>query len=143
MSLRAIGTRHPATATPGATVSQIARQLEDRNVGSILVVRDGKPVGILTDRDLVLRIMRKGLDPGGVRAEEIMSRPVVVAPDEMLPIEAAARMRENRIRRLPIVDGEGRLVGILTLDDLVHHIGRTSGELSEAVATFPQPYEGG
>ena len=143
MPLSRIGARNVATVSPSATAIEIARQMEERNVGSVVVVRQSRPVGIVTDRDLVLRVLRKGLNPAIVHAEEIMSKALVTARDDLEAIEAAERMREHRVRRLPVLDGEGALVAIVTLDDLVHHIGRTSNEISEAIESFPSPYQGG
>jgi CBS domain-containing protein len=70
----------------------------------------------------------------------VMSRPVVTAPDWLEPLEAAGKMRDHGIRRLPVVRSEGLLEGIVTLDDLVYHLGRTGGALSETLAALPVGY---
>ncbi len=143
MSLSRLGSSHPVTAAPSSPVTDVARQMEERNVGSVIVVRDGKPIGIVTDRDLVLRVLRRPGDPSKVRVEEVMTRDLVTAPDDLEPIEAATRMSERRIRRLPVVGRRGELLGIVTLDDLVDPAGRTSGQMSEVIASDPSPYSGG
>jgi CBS domain-containing protein len=117
--------------------------MADQNVGSVVVLRDDVPWGIVTDRDLVLRVLRRGLDPVVTRVDAVASNPLVTARDDVEPMEAAVLMREHGIRRLPVVDGAGALVGIVSLDDLVHHVGRETEELSEVVSSFPVPYEGG
>jgi CBS domain-containing protein len=143
MSLVAIGSRHPVTCTPAASVADVVRMMEESSVGCVIVTREDRPVGIVTDRDLVLRVLRKGRDPTRTRAEQVMSPDPETAPDVLEPIEAATRMREARVRRLPVVDAGGRLIGIVTLDDLFHHVGRTGGEMAEAIASFPAPFQGG
>jgi CBS domain-containing protein len=117
--------------------------MEESNVGCVVVVEDRIPVGIVTDRDLVLRVLRVALDPRTVPVERVMTEPVRTASDDLLPIEAASLMREGRIRRLPIVAADGSLAGIVTLDDLLHHVGRTNAELSDVVVVFPIPRVGG
>jgi CBS domain-containing protein len=143
MLLSKIGSRSVATAEPRATVLEAARRMEEKNVGAIVVVRDRTPVGILTDRDVLLRVVNRRLDPNGVRVEDVMTKDLVTVGEDAEPIDAAARMRERHVRRLPIVGARGELVGIVTLDDIVYHVGRTSGEASEVIASYPEPYQGG
>jgi CBS domain-containing protein len=143
MSLLRLGTRHVATVLPSATAAEVARLMEEKNVGSVVVASGLRAEGIVTDRDLVLRVLRRGLDPGRVTAQAIQSAPLVTAPDDLDPVEAATRMRTHRIRRLPVVGPAGDLLGLVTLDDLVYHMGRAGGELSEVIASLPVPYEGG
>ncbi len=140
MALVGLGSRDPATVAPTATVVEIARQMADRNVGSVVVVLDGRPVGIVTDRDLVLRVVRHGIDPARTRAREVMSRDLVTALDDIGPAQAASLMKSRRIRRLPIVDAHGDLEGIVTLDDIVRHYGRASGNVADLVASLPAPH---
>jgi CBS domain-containing protein len=141
MSLSRIGTREIVSLPPEATVRDAAQRMDDDNVGSVIVVRQQKPVGIVTDRDLVLRVLRRGLDPAAVALEEVMSVDLVTAPDDLSLDEAAWRMREHRIRRLPIVGRRGELIGIVTLDDLVGHVGSMRGDVSEIIASFHAPYQ--
>jgi CBS domain-containing protein len=135
MSLCRIGTYGGVHAAPDATVAEVVRLMEAQNVGSVVIVVDGKPTGIVTDRDLALRVLGRGKDPAETLVAEVMTRPVVTAADWLEPLEAAAKMRDHGIRRLPIVRSEGQLQGIVTLDDLLYHLGRTGGTLSEALAT--------
>lgn len=143
MSLCMLGNRHPITAPPTASALDVARLMHDRDVGSIVIVDGRKPVGIVTDRDIVLRLVRHGRDAGKTTIKEIMSHPVVSGLDDMECLEAATRMREHHLRRLPIVNAVGEIVGIVTFDDLVHHVGRESQELSEIIASFPVPHTSG
>lgn len=143
MTLSMFGNRHPATVPPTASVQSVAAIMHDRDVGSVMIVEGRRPLGIVTDRDLVLRLVRQGRDPAKTPVREVMSQPLVLGHDELDCLEAATRMREHHLRRLPIVDGAGALVGIVTFDDLVHHVGRESQELSEIIAAFPVPQSSG
>ncbi len=115
------------------TAVAAAQKLRDAHVGSVVVVRGAHPVGILTDRDLALRIVAEGLDPRSVGVGDIVTYdPIVVREGDGIET-VVARMREHGIRRLPIVNAEGRVVGVVTADDLFVMLGRELADLSEAV----------
>ena len=141
MSLQSLGTRDAVTLSPRATVSEAARLMEDENVGSVVIVEDDKPVGIVTDRDLVLKVLRHRLDPDAMQLVAIMRDHVVTAPEDLPLDEAAWRMREHAVRRLPVVDADGKLVGIVTLDDLVGHIQNLPPGAVEILSSFHAPYQ--
>lgn len=139
MTLTRIGHVDVATLPPTACVEDAVRVMSERNLGSVVVVDGRRPIGILTDRDLVLRVLRRGLPPEGTQLAEVMSTKLVTAEDECPYDEAAWRMREHRVRRLPIVDGDGSLVGIVTLDDLVGKVAALRGDVAELLASFHAP----
>ncbi|MHC5011431.1 MAG: CBS domain-containing protein [Planctomycetota bacterium] len=143
MLLSRIGTRTVITVDPSTSVAHVACLMNDRSLGSIVVATDGKPVGIITDRDLVLRVICAGKDAGQLTAEEVMSSPLTLVSAEADALKAASTMREAQVRRLPIVDAAGKLVGIITLDDLIFHMSRTHHEMAETIASFPIPHAGG
>ncbi|EYF00744.1 CBS domain-containing protein [Chondromyces apiculatus] len=101
------------------TTADVARRMRDFHIGAVVVVREGRVIGIVTDRDLVLRVIAEGLDPATTRVETVVTYdPTTVARDES--IETALRlMRDRCVRRLPIVDGGGKVTGIVTADDLL------------------------
>ena len=102
-------------------LSDAAVLMRDRNVGSVVVVEEARPVGVLTDRDLALAVVADGVPPD----EEVgrhASRPLVTGEVDMDLEEAAALMVQHRIRRLPVTDG-GELAGIVTIDDLAVRAG--------------------
>jgi CBS domain-containing protein len=105
------------TAEPERTVREIAAIMRERNVGSVVLVRDGRAVGFVTDRDLAVSVLADGRDPSGPVADHASSPVIHVAPD-MEVDEAAGLMVRHGIRRLVVLDGQ-RLAGIVTLDDLV------------------------
>jgi CBS domain-containing protein len=143
MGLSRIGTQHVVTVARDARVNDIATLMKERSLGSVVVVEEGKPVGIVTDRDLVLRVLCTGREVKHLVAADIMSAPVKTVPEDAQPLKAAAAMREAQVRRLPIVDTHGRLVGILTLDDLFFYLSRTQQEMAETIGSYPVEHQGG
>ena len=107
------------TVEPDASVSDVAQLMMSQGIGDVIVVENQKPVGILTDRDLVVRVIGAGLDAKQVGVCEVMSKPPVTVSHGAEVGVAVGLMRVHGIRRLPIVDEEGRLVSILTMDDVI------------------------
>lgn len=120
MSVGRICVRDVDLADADESVQVAARRMHARNVGTLMVLdKNSKPIGILTDRDLTIRVVGEGLAPGETTVGEVMSlSPVRVREDT--PIETAlAHMRSGPYRRLPVVDDQGRLVGLVSLDDVL------------------------
>jgi len=109
------------TAPPDRTVREIAEMMRERNVGSVVLIEEQRPVGFLTDRDLTVSVLADGRDLGDHAADHASS-PVITANAEMNVEEAAELMVRHGVRRLVIVDGS-RLTGILTLDDIASRTG--------------------
>jgi CBS domain-containing protein len=110
--------RPAATVLGSDSVRSAAQRMKLAGVGSLVVVRDGQPVGLVTDRDLVLETLCKRLDAGAIRVEEIASRPLVTVNQDA-PVREAIRLMSRRgVRRLPVVDDKGEIVGIVAADDL-------------------------
>lgn len=107
------------TIGPDKTVQEAALTLERHNVGSLVVVDGKTPIAMVTDRDLAIQVIANGRDPHEVTVEAVMSAPVHTAPDDIGLVEAVDIMAEHAIRRLPVVDGDGQLVGLITLDDVL------------------------
>lgn len=133
-------TESPQTMSPDMNAADAAGLMKSLDVGVIPVVEDDRLVGLVTDRDLVLRVVAERRDPMEVRIGDILTRsPVTVTPDTKLS-EARELMQEHRVRRLPVVKGEV-LVGILSLGDLAwqdastREIGETLRSVSESEET--------
>ena len=120
-------------ATIGETVGTAARRLRDSHVGCVVVTREGRPIGIVTDRDLAVRVVAEGLDPETTKIDEIVTFDPATLRDYETVDTAVLRMKEHGVRRLPIVDGEGSVVGIVTADDLLVRIGRQLAAVAEAI----------
>jgi CBS domain-containing protein len=122
VQLREIMTMGVITAAPGTSAAQVAQEMRDRNVGSVVIVDPGgAPVAMVTDRDLAVRVLADQADPEGAIGDHV-SRPLVTGEPEMELEEAAALMVQHRVRRLPVVDGD-ELAGIVTLDDIAVRTG--------------------
>ena len=124
---------------PDEPVSAAARQLQRNNIGALPVCDDsGRLRGIITDRDIVIRCIAADMDPGETRIREIMSRGVVsVSPDDSVE-DAARKMADHQVRRLPVVK-EQQLVGMLSLCDLARRSGcdmEAAEALSEISSNF-------
>jgi CBS domain-containing protein len=115
--LSEIMTAGVVTATAEASALEVARLMRDHRVGSVVVVDSaGRPVAMLTDRDLALRVLAEGAEPSAPALDRA-SKPLVLGEPEMELDEAAALMVQHRVRRLPVVR-DGNLVGIVSLDDI-------------------------
>jgi CBS domain-containing protein len=130
MSIEPIYVRDVETVGPEEPVIAVARRMRDRRLGTVVVV-DGqrKPMGIVSDRDVTVRLVAEGGDAARTPVREIMTAmPTTVLHDTS--IEAALGcMRMGRVRRLPVVDGLGRLIGIVTLDDALRFLAEELGEV--------------
>ena len=116
-SIREIMTADPRTVETGATVAEAAREMRDGDVGSVVVVENGAVAGILTDRDIAVRVVAQGLDPDATRVSEAATmRPVTLTVDQSVD-DAIRLVREQNVRRI-IVLQEGRPAGIVSLGDL-------------------------
>jgi CBS domain-containing protein len=124
----------------GAVVAQLdetvvvaARRMRDFRVGCVVVVRDARPVGILTDRDLALRVIAEGRDPEATLVSDVVTYEAATLPREA-GIDTAVRvMSERGVRRLPIVTDTGNVTGIVTADDLIVLLTKALGDLGEGI----------
>ena len=110
-------TSNPTTVEPTATAQQAARTMKSEDVGSLPIVEGDKLVGVITDRDLAIRIIAegKGID---TPVADVASKDVVTIDPQQSLEEAARLMATNQVRRLPVVEEDGRLVGILAQADI-------------------------
>jgi len=126
MLLKAICTPDVVCCGPATTIQAAATLMRQRHTGDLVVVDDpaenSTPIGILTDRDIVVEVLANGLDPSTTLVKSLLRTPVVIAHEHEDAAEALERMRSHGIRRLPIVGSGGRLVGIITLDDVLRLI---------------------
>jgi CBS domain-containing protein len=103
-------------------ISQIAKQMKKNNISSVVIVDKNQPVGIITERDIVTRIVANDRDPSKIGVGEVMTKPVVAVLSETLLTEAIDLMKNKSIRRLVVVNSENDLSGILTVDDIGYNV---------------------
>lgn len=123
MKLKDLCVLDVAFCTPDVTVVEAARLMRQHHTGDLVVLDDAdeerEPVGIITDRDIVLEVLAKGRDPGRTTVREIMSTQLVIASDSEDYAEALQRMATHGVRRIPVVDDKRCVLGIVTLDDML------------------------
>jgi CBS domain-containing protein len=137
--IREVMTESVVTAPPERSVREIAELMRERNVGSVVLIEERRPVGFVTDRDLAVSVIADGRDHGDHVADHASS-PVITARPEMRVEEAAELMVRHGVRRLVIVDDD-RLIGIVTLDDIASRTGDTelAAQLSLRVTRAVMP----
>ena len=125
MSLGHICRRDVVTVSPDTTVSEVTRIMEDKNLGSVIVTGGDDRFGIVTDRDIALRVVNRCLDPVKTPIEDVMTQDLVLTlREDMGLFEALEQIRKSAVRRFPVVDVDGRLTGIITLDDIIRLLGK-------------------
>lgn len=118
--VRDLEVRAVATASPVETALEAAQRLAKRRLGTLIVVDGvGRPLGIVTDRDLMERCLCQGRDPSRTPVGEVMSGPVIWVREDATLEEALERMARLGVRRVPVIDERERLAGILALDDVL------------------------
>jgi CBS domain-containing protein len=136
MKVKELMTADPASLGPDATLGEAATLMKQEDCGSIPIVRDGKLVGIVTDRDIVIRAVAAGKDVKSTPVSAVMSAdPIWVSPDDDV-VKAEKIMADRQVRRLPVVE-DGRLVGLLVIGQIARRerdeekTGETLKEISE------------
>src|SRR5438128_241916 len=132
-------TARPRSISPETSVSQAAELMQTEDIGAIPILEGEQLAGMITDRDIVVRAIAEGKDPRGMPVREISTRDVVaVGPNADLS-EALELMASNQIRRLPVVDDDNRLVGVVAQADVAIHVkDKKVGEVVEDISTPPQ-----
>lgn len=134
MTLRRFCRKELVSLKPDDTALQAAERMAEQHVGAVVVVNaENRPIGVLTDRDLTCRVMAARKDPARTLVREVMTSGVEVIDEGELVDAALVQMRERGTRRLPIVDGTGAAVGIVTLDDLLVLLTAELGQTAQVI----------
>ncbi len=115
---RDIMTSSVTTAAPGMTLREVAALLRDTDVGALPVVKENRLVGIITDRDIVVRAVAEGKDTNTVTAAEVMTAEVFSAAPETFVFEVIRVMGDKQIRRIPVINAAGELCGMIAMADI-------------------------
>jgi CBS domain-containing protein len=132
--LKQLAIKPVITASAQMTIAEAARAMKQKNVGALIVVNAGRPLGVLTDRDIVLDVVAAGKDPDTVRVSEVMRRRPATLREDLGLMDAARIFAKTGVRRLPVVDKAGRVSGIVALDDLMMLLGNEMGLVAGALA---------
>ena len=127
----------PVSIFGRAEVAQAARLMRDQHVGFLVVHKEGddlrRPVGVLTDRDIVVGVTARGVDPGSVTVQDVMTREPIVARDCDELGDLLQAMRLAGIRRAPVVDARGAVVGIISIDDAIALVARLLCDMAGSI----------
>lgn len=123
-------TKNPVTVKPNSSVQDVAKIMSEKKIGSIIISGNGELSGILTERDLVRKVLARGKDPKSVKVNEIMSKPVVRINENSDLLDASELMKKKSIRRLVVVDKTKKIVGILSTNDMARVMRRAVEELT-------------
>lgn len=138
MAIGEICNREVVIAERTMDVPEAARLMRQYHVGTLVVVEDmegrRKPVGIVTDRDIAIEVVAVGVDPNGLTVGDIMGGDLVTVDEAQGIFETIRYMRSRGVRRVPVVDNGGWLVGIVTLDDLLELIAEELNEMTKLIS---------
>ncbi len=142
MPVEAYAQTNPPTADAGDSIRDAARRMADGRVGCLFIVdRNQRPVGVLTDRDVTMKVLRRRRDPDETKIGDVMREDVIHVNRHTPLLTAFRRMRADGVRRLPVVDDDGTLCGALTWSDTLQIISKELG-LAAEVAAVNEPRSG-
>lgn len=145
MSIKNLCRKEAVTVKPETRIEDVTRIMEEKNLGSLIVCQDGtnwkelgirgaKEFGIVTDRDIALKVINNRLDPKTATIDQIMTKKnLIVLREDMGLCEALDQVRNTAIRRFPVIDAEGNLQGIITIDDIIQLLGREMADIAKVL----------
>ena len=139
MKCREVMTENPVCCLPNDSVSQAARVMRREHIGPVPVVNDDRTrelIGIVTDRDLAVKVVAESRDPNRTTVADVMTHTIVVCREDDSLSSAIAAMEEYQIRRIPVIDQGGRIVGIISQADVATRVYETeqSAEMVEEIS---------
>jgi len=138
-TIQEVMTRDVQTISTQDSVQRAAQLMDELNVGAIPVVDDGKLVGMVTDRDITVRSVAIGQDPTTTRVNDVMSTDVRTCTIEQSVEDVLAQMADVQIRRVPVVDGNGQVIGIVSLGDVVTKAPADVEQTLDEISTPSEP----
>jgi CBS domain-containing protein len=134
-SIRQIMTANPCAIDAGKTVDYAAKMMRDEDVGLAPIVEGDRLIGALTDRDIAVRVVAEGKDPASTKVTDVASKQIVTLDPQQDLDEALRLMAQHQVRRLPVVEEDGRLVGVVAQADIARHGDATqTGEVVEEIS---------
>lgn len=129
--VRDVMSKNVKTVRPNSTINEVVRKMNKFEIGSIIVADGEKPVGIITERDILRRVLEVTIASEAMKAKEIMSSPILTIESQATTEEAATLMNSKRIKKIPVLE-DGKLVGIVTSTDIV----RSEPKMVETLSTM-------
>lgn len=134
MNIKEIMTSSPVLTNPSTTLKEAAEKMAREDIGFLLVGEEDRLQGTLTDRDIVIRGVSKGKDPESTSIGDILTSKVLYCREDQSADEVAHNMSEQQVRRLPVVNEDKRLVGIVSLGDIAQHLSaEVAGQILQGV----------
>jgi CBS domain-containing protein len=131
-----ICTKPAVTASPDTTAREAAHRMRTRNVGALVLVDGrGEPLGVVTDRDITVKVVAQGNDPSAVRLGTLVRRKQTVIREDAGILDATKLLSRRGVRRLPVVNRAGKLIGIISLDDLLMLLGSEMSHIASTLAS--------
>ncbi|MEM1670794.1 MAG: CBS domain-containing protein [Archaeoglobaceae archaeon] len=146
LPVKEIMTRDVCKASIDENIHSVAKRMVEYGVGSAVIMDGNKPVGIVTEKDLIAKVVAKNKSPSSVKVREVMSSPLITIKPTTSIREAASIMTKKGIRRLPVVNENGELVGIITDNDILGislDLGELSSLITEQSPGFVEEMSGG
>ena len=140
MQVKQVMTSDPACCIADSALQEVAKMMVDHDCGEIPVVENKetkRPIGVITDRDIVCRTVARGINPLDLTVADCMSKPCVTVTPDMSVQECSRIMEENKIRRVPVIDADGSCCGIVSLADIALHANRNVA--AEVVKEVSEP----
>lgn len=137
MKVKDLMSKNVASVSPETSIEEVARTMKEMNIGSVPVCESGRVVGIVTDRDIVIRELANGKNPAALRVGDVMTYDIsTVSPDTDVH-DAVKIMSDKQIRRLPVIDND-RLVGMIAIGDMAVR-SKLEDDAGEALSDISQP----
>ncbi|NIP31495.1 MAG: CBS domain-containing protein [Candidatus Dadabacteria bacterium] len=134
MSLGNLCRKDVVTVKPGTLVKEVTKLMEEKNIGSVIITDDKEMFGIITDRDIALGIVNKDLNPQQTTVDELMTHNFVLVLREDIGLyEALEQVKRSAVRRFPVVDINGNLKGIITLDDIITLLSKEMADVASII----------
>jgi CBS domain-containing protein len=131
----ALMSRNPVTVDRDHTIRHVARLMKEKGVGAIVVVDErSRPIGICTDRDIVIRAFGSQEGPSDIPVDQVMTKPVLTVDEDTLLFDLLRLMAKKRVRRIPVVHPETRaMVGLVSMDDVILYVTTELGNVAEVL----------
>ncbi|NIP38965.1 MAG: CBS domain-containing protein [Candidatus Dadabacteria bacterium] len=133
MSISTLCNKQVICVEMGTSIDEVGKLMEEKNIGCVVVIDNEKPCGLVTDRDILIRVINQGLSPAETYVDDIMSELVMTLDEDMGLHEALEKVKGMSVRRFPVTDKNGNLIGIVTLDDIIYLLGKEMSDVASII----------